>query len=384
LCVVVVALAAGLSGCRAAASEPASWAAQPTASPGTVTHVFGPDAAPTGDCGDELDSLVAAPDGTVYVGEQTCLLSAGYGEPGRHHRTSRRPPFVLHALHPDGSVTQLPLPPGPRDHRLRLLAVTRDGALIAYDFAHGQLTRYAAGGWTGMSAAQADDGSRSHDGDGGQVEAAHVVDALSGALGPDGSVYVAEPFAVRRITPTGVATTVAGTDRHDPPASAGYWGGRGSAGQDGPPKPVTSGPAHAATTPMPFIADMSVSSDGSIWLVSAGVVYRVTPADVFSRFAVLPSAAAPAPDPSSDVPRYDAAYNLVPTADGRALFAFDGVDSTVYRIDVAATTVRKVVRVPKASGSPGYSGVDLAVTANGDLLVCDRSYGLLRIAGVAR
>ena len=352
--------------------EPVRWQVDARDAGSPVTHVFGPQQAFTGNCDDALVGLVRGSDGTVYVVEQTCGLFAGYEN--RPHRSSGRPAYVMHQLTADGRVYQLPAPRSPyKDFNPLLLAVEPDGAVIGFG-ASAQLIRYTPStGWQPMSAAQQIPSLSGHSGDGGPVAQARVIGPVAAAMAPDGALLVAEPFAVRRISRDGTITTVAGTDRLDPPASGGsYWGGRGSAGQDYPPKPVHDG--KAPDVPLPALAGLTVGQDGTVWLVSAGVIYRVQ-RGMFSRFVTLPSAA----DTSSDSPVYHAGFALAagPTPD--TVFAFDGTTDTIYRISVGTKTVRAVTTLPRTSNWPGRAPTMVAASRH-QLLVADLSWGLLRVS----
>lgn len=53
-------------------------------------------------------------------------------------------------------------------------------------------------------------------GDGGPAADSRINSLGSVAIGPDGSVYIAEAFAIRRVSPDGIITTFAGTETHIP------------------------------------------------------------------------------------------------------------------------------------------------------------------------
>lgn len=350
--------------------EPVTWQVGLLDASAAVMHVFGPQRPFTGNCDDAFVGLVRGPDGTVYVTEQTCGLFAGYED--RPHRSSGRPAYVIHELTADGHVSQLPAPRSPyKDFTPSLLAVEPDGAVIAWGAA-GQLIRYTPStGWQPMSAAQPS-GLSGHSGDGGPVAEARVMLPVAAAIAPDGALLIAEPFDVRRISRDGTIRTVAGTDRFDPPASSGYWGGRGSAGQDYPPKRVHDG--KAPEVPLPAISGMTVGQDGTIWLVSAGVVYRVQHG-TFSRFVALPSAA----DTSSESPVYNAGFALAPGPAADTVFAYDGTTDTIYRISVGTKKVRAVTTLQPTSSWQGRAPTIVAASRH-QLLVADLSWGLLRVA----
>ncbi len=119
----------------------------------------------------------------------------------------------------------------------------------------------------GIITTVAGNGTSGSGGDDGPATAAQLTAPRGVALGPDGSLYISDISTqkVRRVSPSGTITTVAGT------GTAGFSG-------DG-------GPATATKLSNP--KDVAVSSDGILYIADAGNnrVRRVGPDGVISTFA---------------------------------------------------------------------------------------------------
>jgi RHS repeat-associated protein len=108
-------------------------------------------------------------------------------------------------------------------------------------------------------------------GDGGAATAANLTEPEGVAVGPDGSVYVADTGAgcVRRVAPNGIISTFAGICEAEPP----------------PPPPTLRSPpdkdfpAGAAPVLLTRPADVAVAPDGGVYIAdrSERVVYHVAP-----------------------------------------------------------------------------------------------------------
>ena len=118
-----------------------------------------------------------------------------------------------------------------------LIADSQNDRIRRVDRATGVITTVAGTGTTGSS------------GDGGPATAAELSEPRTIALGPDGSLYIAEPKAnrVRRVDPAGIITTFAGT------GSTGYAG-------DG-------GPANAARLDLP--RGVAADQSGNVFIADS-------------------------------------------------------------------------------------------------------------------
>ncbi len=171
-----------------------------------------------------ITRLAAGPDGTLYVNQDRA--SRGGGD---ERSTPDATEIVV--LRPDGSagVLQEPIVDGLQVEEAYILAIGDDGTAYLHDEKNGRLVARAPDrSWRALTAAQ--DRTARHDGDGGPALQAHIEHPSDAAVGPDGSVFVAEPYALRRIAPDGIITTVAGTNAFDE-EDVGFWG------QGPPPRP---------------------------------------------------------------------------------------------------------------------------------------------------
>lgn len=110
-------------------------------------------------------------------------------------------------------------------------------------------------------------GARGFSGDGGPATAATFREIGSIAIGPDGSLYIADENRIRRVGPDGIVTTIAGT------------GTRGVTG-DG-------GPAIAARidTDLTDSSFLTVTTDGSVYFAGESTVRRIDPSGVINTVA---------------------------------------------------------------------------------------------------
>src|SRR5262249_42296294 len=125
----------------------------------------------------------------------------------------------------------------------RGLAVGPDGSLYIADYDN---NRIRPGRADGVITTVAGDGSSRFGGDGGAATRAQLRDPRGVAVGPDGSLYIADApnSRIRRVGPDGVITTVAGDGSY-------RFGGDG-------------GPATAAPLYDPF--GVAVGPDGSLYI----------------------------------------------------------------------------------------------------------------------
>lgn len=144
------------------------------------------------------------------------------------------------------------------------VAVAPDGSLYVGDANHHRIRRFVPGGTISTVAGN---GNAGYSGDGGPATAATLRFPRNVAFGPDGSFYIADNtnYAVRRVNPAGVITTVAGT------GVAGYSG-------DG-------GPATAAR--LREVRDVAVDGGGNLYIADEQNhrIRRVSPSGVMTTLA---------------------------------------------------------------------------------------------------
>jgi RHS repeat-associated protein len=207
---------------------------------GIITTVAG-----TGNSGGVINNIsatsanVSSPSGLALGPDGSLYISEGTGS----HRVRR--------VGPDGIITTLAgngLTTYNGDNRLattarlnapRGLALGPDGSLYIAEFGNHRVRRI---GPDGIITTVAGTGTGNWSGDGGLATAAQINQPYGVALGPDGSLYIADYLnhRLRQVTPDGIITTVAGTGQQlyggdgSPAAAAPLRGPQGVAmGQDG-------------------------------------------------------------------------------------------------------------------------------------------------------
>jgi RHS repeat-associated protein len=209
------------------------------------------------------------------------------------------------------------------------IAVGPDGSLYIADVNNERVRRV---GPDGTITTIAGNGSPGFSGDGGPATAAQLYKPRAVAVGPDGSLYIADGFnyRVRRVGPAGTITTIAGN------GSPGFSG-------DG-------GPATAAQLASP--AAVTVGSDGSLYIADAenGRVRRVGPDGTITTVAGNGS-----PGFSGDGGPATAARLTAPTA------VTVGSDGSLYVTDNGESRVRRVgpdgtITTVAGNGQLGFSG----------------------------
>jgi RHS repeat-associated protein len=138
-----------------------------------------------------------------------------------------------------------------------------DGGFFTLDLGEGRIRKVGADGIIRTFAGIVNQGGFS--GDGGPATAAKFSDIGGMALGPDGSLYIADRsnHRVRRVTPDGIVTTIAGN-------------GGGSNTGDG-------GPALQAQVSLP--SRIAVGPDGSVYVVvglNTNLIRKITPGGIIS------------------------------------------------------------------------------------------------------
>ena len=104
--------------------------------------------------------------------------------------------------------------------------------------------RRADGLSTSVITTAAGNGVGGFSGDGGPATAAQLIGSSGIAIAPDGSLFIAELYRIRRVGPDGIITTIAGT------------GGPGFSGDGGPATAASLGP----------LGGLAVAGDGSLYI----------------------------------------------------------------------------------------------------------------------
>jgi YD repeat-containing protein len=226
---------------------------------GIITTVAGTGSGDSGgfdgDGGPATAALLAMPTG-VAIGPEGSLYIAD----GSNHRIRRvGPDGIIHTVAGTG-FRGFDGDGGPataaRLNRHTGVAVGPDGSLYIADTGNQRIRRV---GPDGIITTVAGTGSGGFDGDGGPATAARLSLPSGVAIGPEGSLYIAEEdnHRIRRVGPDGIITTVAGT---------------GSGGFDG-----DGGPATAARLSWP--RGVAIGPEGSLYIVDEGNrrIRRVAP-----------------------------------------------------------------------------------------------------------
>lgn len=211
-----------------------------------------------------------------------------------------------------------------------------DGSLYIADTENHRIRRVSPGG---LISTIAGTGAPGFSGDGGPATGAQLTSPGSVALGADGSLFVADTGnqRIRRITPGGVISTVAGT------AAAGYGG-------DGGP---------AAGAQLAYPAGVATGPDGSLYIADTGNhrVRRVNPFGMITTVA------------GSGVPGFSGDRDAATAARlfGPRQVAL-GPDGALYIADTDNHRVRMVaadgtISTVAGSGAFGYSGDGSSATS---------------------
>jgi RHS repeat-associated protein len=252
---------------------------------GVVQTVAGTGmAGATGDGGPATLATLASPlglalaaDGTLYIAERThavvrrvlpngiidTFAGALPAPPAPAPMPGTPPPVAATPAGDDGSPKPARMAVFAEPHAL---ALGLDGSLLIADSERNHVRRVRPDGVIEVVLGSAG-GSAGSSGDGGPGTKALLRNPLSVAVGPDGSVYVAEydGHRIRRLTPDGTVMTVAGD---------------GTPGRHG-----DEGPATAARLSNPHTVD--VGPDGTLYITDEGnaVLRSVTPDGIMHTIA---------------------------------------------------------------------------------------------------
>jgi RHS repeat-associated protein len=236
------------------------------------------------------------------------------------------------------------------------VAVAADGSLYFAD----NSSKVRRVGPNGIITTVAGTDTGGYSGDGGPATAAQLQDPTGVAVGPDGSVYIADSInqRVRRVGPDGIITTVAGT------GTGGYSG-------DG-------GPATQAKLAYP--ESVAVGPDGSLYIADASNfrVRRVGPDGITTTVAGNGTEGFSGDGGQATQAEIDSPNGVAVGPDG-VLYIADTINSRIRRVgpDGIITTVA-------GSGTYGHSGdggpataaqltypLDVAVGRDGSLYVAE-------------
>ncbi|MBA3470511.1 MAG: PKD domain-containing protein [Herpetosiphonaceae bacterium] len=142
------------------------------------------------------------------------------------------------------------------------LAAGLDGSSYLFDSTNTQILRLAP---DGSQTVIAGNGQYGDGGDGGPALAAQLANVRDLALGPDGSLYVAAGYRVRRITPNGLIFTVAGNGQY------------GFSGDGGP----------ALNASFTYLEGLAFGPDGSLYLADTSNrrIRRIAPDGIVTTVA---------------------------------------------------------------------------------------------------
>jgi YD repeat-containing protein len=195
--------------------------------------------------------------GTIWWGDGS--IQQGTGRLARINRVSGTPGYYSGGYAGDGG------PAGKaRLNRPEKITLGPDGTLYIADTRNHRIRRVSPDGVITTLTGTGDAGSA---GDGGPAGQAQLNQPQSVALGPDGSLYIADTgnHRIRRVTQDGTITTVAGT------GSSGYSGDGNPAGQARLNRPE----------------GVDVAPDGTLYIADTGNhrIRQVTPDGVIATFA---------------------------------------------------------------------------------------------------
>jgi hypothetical protein len=250
------------------------------------------------------------------------------------------------------------------------VAVLPDGSFLIADAGAGRVRRVSP---TGIITTVAGNGTRGFSGDGGPATAAEIFDPNGLAVMPDGGFLIADgDYVVRRVFPDGTITTVAGT------------GVQGFSG-DG-------GPATAAQLNLPY--SVAVTPDGGFLIADSGNrrVRRVSPTGIITTVAGTGVQGSSGDGGAATAAQLNDPTGLATTPDGGFLIA-DFFGNRVRRVSptgvittVAGTGALAVLR--NGDGGPATAAnIDLpfavALTPSGGFVFSEEGNAAVRFVDSA-
>ena len=305
---------------------------------GTITTVAGNGTRGySGDGGPATAAEIFDPNGVAVLPDGGFLIADG--------------DYVVRRVFPDGTITTVAgnATPGfsgdggpataARLNVVYSVAVTADGGFLIADSGNRRVRRVSP---TGIITTVAGTGVQGSSGDGGAATAAQLNDPDGIASTPDGGFLIADFFGnrVRWVSPTGVITTVAGT-------------GAASVFRDG-----DGGPATAANIDMPFGVAVTPSGgfvfseegNAAVRLVDAGFATAVPPSA--PTFPGAPTIGSPTAGNASATVRWTAPSNDGGSAiTGYLVRALDLSGAQVGALHPAAATATSLVVTGLTNGS---------------------------------
>lgn len=329
---------------------------------GTITTIAG--GASSGDIAPGMDAtdapissldVAAAPDGTAYITDAT---NHRLWKVGSDHTLAVAAGTGVAGYAGDGGVaTDAAL------NRPSSVVVTADGHVYLSDYAANVVRRISP---DGRIATVAGSGAGGFAGDGGPATRAQLQAPDGIALAPDGTLYIADTGnqRIRKVSPTGVITTVAGNGRRGPEADSGH------------------GTDFALSDP----GGLAVTRDGAVVFADtyANRVRALAPDGTVTTLAGTgPAGAAGDNGPAATaVVRDPTALAFAPNGD---LFVAEGTTGLVRRIDTKGviTTVAGQATLPSLAPGPaidaaidGPSGI--AVDGRGAVYVAELINSVVR------
>jgi RHS repeat-associated protein len=237
------------------------------------------------------------------------------------------------------------------------VAVAPDGSLYLADTFNERVRRI---GPDGIITTVAGTGTEGYNGDTIPATSAQLRGPTAVAVGPDGSLYIADNFnqRVRRVDTAGLITTIAGT---------------GAVGNDG-----DGGRATAAT--LIHLNDLAVAPDGALYLATGSRVRRIGPDGIITTVAgggELEPAEADG-GPAVDAKLFDVS-DVALGPDG-SLYLADSGHHRIRRVDTSG-----IISTVAGNGVAGFSGDGgpatsaqlkdpggVAVSLTGNLYIADR------------